>query len=204
MLKLRAQLWQILSRTNFWELIEQVRAGDEIAATLLVNAFESEIRREVRLRLTDAKLRRVLDSMDICQSVFRSFFAKTALGQINFDHPDQLFRLLTIMARNKVIDQHRAEKSRRPLNGHKLENVDGNFENEPRDSQPSPSEIIHGNELLEKIDQCLSDHEKEIARLRRTGLTWKEIAERTGKTEESVRKRLARASERVLGQLGID
>ena len=59
---------------DFVELIRRVRAGDEQASALLVHRYEPAIRIAVRARLTDPKLRRVLDSMDICQSVLGNFF----------------------------------------------------------------------------------------------------------------------------------
>jgi hypothetical protein len=56
---------------EFRDLIGRIRAGDAEAAATLVRAFEPELWRYVRIRLTDARLRRVLDSMDVCQSVRR-------------------------------------------------------------------------------------------------------------------------------------
>src|SRR5262245_23610315 len=55
---------------SFDELMRRVRAGDEQAAADLVRRYEPAIRRAVRVRLRDPQLRRLLDSIDICQSVF--------------------------------------------------------------------------------------------------------------------------------------
>jgi RNA polymerase sigma-70 factor (ECF subfamily) len=96
-----------------------VRAGDADAA--VVRRYEPEIRRAVRLRLTDPSLRRVLDSMDVCQSVLASFFVRAAAGQFDLEEPSQLLRLLVVMARNKLRDQvsyHRAaRRDQRRLEG---------------------------------------------------------------------------------------
>ena len=51
--------------------------------------------------------------MDICQSVFSSFFARAALGQYDLDQPAQLLRLLTAMSRKKLIDQARVHQATR-------------------------------------------------------------------------------------------
>jgi len=59
----------------FRELIRRVRAGDHAAAAELVRVSEPAIRRAARIRLTDPALRRLFDSMDVCQSVFSSFFS---------------------------------------------------------------------------------------------------------------------------------
>ncbi|QJW99127.1 ECF-type sigma factor [Frigoriglobus tundricola] len=87
---------------QFADLIRRVRAGQAEAAAELVDQFEPEIRRAIRMRLTDPRLRRVLDSVDICQSVFGQFFARAAAGQFDLQEPNQLVRLLVVMAQNRL------------------------------------------------------------------------------------------------------
>ena len=50
-------------RPDFAEFLKRIRAGDQQAAAELVQRFEPVIRREIRLRLEDRGLRRVLDSL---------------------------------------------------------------------------------------------------------------------------------------------
>src|ERR1700730_8956787 len=92
---------------SFDAFIHRVRGGDEQAAAELVRLYEPEIRREVRLRLRDSRLRRDFDSVDICQSVLASFFVRAALGQYELEEPNQLIRLLVTMTRNKLIGKVR-------------------------------------------------------------------------------------------------
>jgi hypothetical protein len=89
----------------FRDLIRRVRNRDQEAAAELVRRYESAIRRVVRIHLRDARMRRVLDSMDICQSVLASFFVRTALGQYEVDSPEHLLGLLTSITRNKLANQ---------------------------------------------------------------------------------------------------
>src|SRR3954466_778564 len=88
----------------FDKLIQQVRGGDEAAAEELVRQYEPAIRRAVRVRLVNPGWRRVVDSVDICQSVMGSFFVRAALGQYDLNSPEQLAGLLVRLARNKVTD----------------------------------------------------------------------------------------------------
>jgi hypothetical protein len=44
----------------------------------LVRRYEQAIRRAVRMRLTDTRLSRTLESIDVCQSVFFNFFVRAA------------------------------------------------------------------------------------------------------------------------------
>ena len=98
---------------DFGELIVRVRAGDQGAATEIVRRYEPLIRREVRLKLENSRLRRVLDSMDVCQSVLASFFVRAAAGQYDLDQPGQLVQLLVKIAQNKVASAARREFSQR-------------------------------------------------------------------------------------------
>jgi hypothetical protein len=68
---------QPIEQDAYAEFIRRIRSGDQDAAAELVRLYEPEIRLEVRtwLRLRDPRLRRVFDSMDICQSVTPSPFA---------------------------------------------------------------------------------------------------------------------------------
>src|SRR5689334_11312289 len=98
----------------FRELISRVRNRDEQAARELTEQYEKVIRRVVRIHLRDRRMRRVLDSTDVCQSVLASFFVRTALGQYDLDSPAQLMNLLTAITRNKLTNQvHRMRAGRR-------------------------------------------------------------------------------------------
>src|SRR5262245_16706389 len=98
---------------TFADFLRRVRAGDEQAAADLVRRYESAVRIEVRMRLADSRLRRVLDTMDICQSVLASFFLRAAAGAYDLERPEQLVRLLVTIARNKVAHQARRQRAQR-------------------------------------------------------------------------------------------
>src|SRR6516225_5934734 len=91
----------------FPELLQRVRTGDDQAAMELVRQYEPLIRREVRMHLRDQRLSRLLDSMDVCQSVWGSFFVRTAAGQYDLDRPEQMLALLVKMAQNKLVSAAR-------------------------------------------------------------------------------------------------
>ena len=99
--------------SSFTEFIRRIRAGDEQAAAELVRRYEPIIRQEVRLRLHDPRLLSAFDSMDICQSVLKSFFLRAAAGQFDLDDPRDLPRLLTARARHKLAFQVRKERAQR-------------------------------------------------------------------------------------------
>src|SRR5436305_6725779 len=98
---------------SFRDLIRRVRERDEQAAAELVRRYEPTIRLAVRVRLGDPALRRVLDSMDICQSVLANFFVWASSGQFELDTPGQLVSLLMTMARNKLINHALKQRAAR-------------------------------------------------------------------------------------------
>ncbi len=98
---------------TFRELLERVRTGDAGAAEQLVRAYEPEIRRYARMRLTDSRLRHALESVDVCQSVLANFFVRAAAGVLDPEGPEQMLKLLATMVRNKVLDHARKQNAAR-------------------------------------------------------------------------------------------
>jgi RNA polymerase sigma factor (sigma-70 family) len=182
----------------FLDLIRRVLAGDQRAAAELVRHYEPEIRRAVRLRLGDSRLNRMLDSLDVCQSVLGRFLVGAAAGEFDLDRPDQLLRLLVRMARNKVID-HAKKKANRPVglsDSVLAECADGRAE--------TPSVVVGGRELLAEVRRRMTDEERLLADLRAQGRDWSEIARELNGSAEALRKKLTRAVGRVAGELGIE
>src|SRR5262249_13005793 len=97
----------------FAVFIQRIRAGEAPAAAELVRQYEPLIRRAVRLRLEDRGLRRLFDSMDVCQSVLASFFVRSAAGQYDLESPEQLTKLLVVMAKNHLISAARRQRSQK-------------------------------------------------------------------------------------------
>jgi RNA polymerase sigma-70 factor (ECF subfamily) len=187
---------------SFAELIGRVRAGDQEAAAEVVRRYEPAIRRAVRFRLTDARLRRVLDSMDICQSVLASFFVRAAAGQYELERPEQLLKLLAAMTRKKLAFQARKERAQRRDNRRLA--AAGPDEEVFVAGDPSPSRHVAAQELLQEVQRRLSPDERQLAELRAGGLEWAAIAEQMGGSAEALRKKLARAVDQAARALGLD
>jgi RNA polymerase sigma-70 factor (ECF subfamily) len=189
-------------RETFADFMRRIRAGDEEAAVEMVRRYEPLIRREIRLHLEDRRLCRLFDSMDVCQSVLKSFFFRTAAGQYDLDTPEELQRLLVRMARNKLASaargQHRLRRDQRRAAAGGAARLEG-----VADAAPTPSQVAAGKELLERFRQALSEEERQLAELRREGLAWADIAARLGGTAQARRMQLARAVERVARALGL-
>ena len=188
---------------EFDDFMERIRRGDAAAAEELVRRYESLIRREVRMNLTDRRLGRLFDSMDVCQSVMASFFIRAAAGQFDLRNPTQLVRLLVEMAQHKLASaarrQYRQRRDTRRLSRRAGDALDG-----AAAAGPGPAEIVAGEELLKRFRQCLSAEERQLADWRSNGVPWAEIASRLGGTPGSRRLQLLRAVNRATQQLGLE
>jgi RNA polymerase sigma factor (sigma-70 family) len=184
--------------TDFVDFLRRIRAGDEGAAMELVRRFEPLIRREVRIRLGDDRLKRAFDSVDISQSVLGYFLSRAASGEYELNRPDQLARLLMTMARNRLISRARSE--RRLVRDMGRISVEPGVLDQVVDSNPSPSEIFSRKEELELLMASLSDEERQIFDLRSQGLSWSEVADQLGGSSQGRRMQLSRGLERVDGR----
>jgi RNA polymerase sigma factor (sigma-70 family) len=188
-------------RNDFADLLTRVCAGDEQAVEELIRRYQPMIRREVRLRLENAALRRMFDSSDVCQSVWASFYARARAGLSDIRQPAQLLRLLVGMARNKFAFQARKHLARRRdvrrRDPAAVEEID------PPCLAPSPSRVAAGQEQLREVRRRLSDEERLLLDRRLEGRPWGEIAAELGGTPDGRRVQLARALDRVDHELGL-
>jgi RNA polymerase sigma factor (sigma-70 family) len=189
----------VVNETAFQALIRRVRAGDDRAAAELAREYEPAIRRAVRLCLRDPRLRRRLDSLDVCQSVLGSFFCHAALGEFDLDSPEALLKLLTKLVRNKIADH--AQKQGAAKRDYRR--VVGGLDEDVAAPGPTPSRQLAARELLQEARNRLSEGERRLLDLRQQGREWAEVAA-VGGSPEALRKQLARALDRVARELGLD
>lgn len=201
---------------SFRDLIQRVRSGDAMAAEELVREYQDEIRRIVRVRLTDPRLRTEFESMDICQSVMGNFFVRVAGGQFDLNQPDDLLKLLATMAINKLKDRYR--KMTADKRDHRVVRASDSCDPAALVPDPgrTPDSIVAEREMLERIRARLSEDERYVYEQRAAGMEWSDIVAAVAlapepirtrlaaSTAESLRKKYQRALDRVLEQLGID
>ncbi|MEL6110067.1 MAG: sigma-70 family RNA polymerase sigma factor [Planctomycetota bacterium] len=187
-----------MAESQLQDLLDRLQHGDDDAARELVEEYEPQIRRLIRLRLTDPRLRRVIDSVDVCQSVFGKFFSHARDGRLDL-RADKLLALLSTMARNKVIERYRRESTRRPSGDTQFVYLESGEDLSA--TEPSPSGDIAIAELAEQAERLMTARERSIAAMRKSGLSWYEIGSEFGESKDAVRKQFQRAVGRVLEQL---
>lgn len=184
---------------DFADFLRRIRDGDDRAAEELVRRFEPTIRREVRMRMGDKRLRRSFDSVDVSQSVLANFLSQAATGRYELEGPEQLVRLLVTMTRHRLVSRARRER-RLVRDVRRLAAEPGLLEGVV-DSRPSPSEIVSRQEQWELLRKSLSDEEQQIVDLRLAGHSWDEIAARLGGTGPARRMQLSRRLDRLERQI---
>ena len=184
------------------DLLQQIERGEQSAAEELVRRYFPEIRRAVRVRLTDPRLRRVLDSVDVCQSVFANFFVRVSMGEYDLNHPGDLAALLIAMARNKLLDHVRRLQSQKRDQRRMTADGDQALAG-VADSADDPAEIAANKDLLAEVRQQMTADELQLADLRGAGMEWPEIAAQLGASPDALRKKFTRAIDRIAKQLGL-
>jgi RNA polymerase sigma factor (sigma-70 family) len=175
---------------DFEKFLAAVRSGDRRTATDLVRQYEPYIRRVIHVRLADRRVRHVVESMDICQSVMADFFATAEPDRFKFETPDDVRRLLVTMALNKLRNWARHESRREEA-----------FPDEwdPVTNDPTPSRLAVAQEEIDLIKSRLPKKEARLFDLHRIqGRSWEEIARDLGEKPDALRMRLMRAVARVL------
>jgi len=186
---------------DFARLIRRIRAGDAEAAEELVKSYESDLRIIARVKLNDPRLRRLVDSMDICQSIFGNFFVRAYTGQFEIETPEQLMNLLATMIRNKVTDHARRHTARL----RNIERIAGTPVDELPllDHQPSAESVVAAREITHEVRRRLTIDELAVVDRRMNDLGWDEIAAELGGSPDALRKKMTRAMNRVSKELGL-
>ncbi|WP_337175798.1 sigma-70 family RNA polymerase sigma factor [Paludisphaera sp.] len=183
------------------DLVARARAGDQEAIRAFVLRYEDELRQMARGRLP-RRLRGQLESMDIVQAVWQSFFTEAGAGPKDFENSRHLRGFLAGMVRNKVYEQDRrltrtekyAIAREEPLY---VRRGDREVAREVPAHDPTPSQNVQARDRLALLTAGRPEREAEILRLRRDGMTVDDIAARLGVNEKTVRRAIEAARVRM-------
>jgi RNA polymerase sigma factor (sigma-70 family) len=130
-----------------------------------------------------------------------SFLLRLSAGEYEVDCELQLKKLLTSILKNKF-----QMLLRREMAAKRDRNRTKSFEDQGTIADPhavEPRDSISIQELQQQAFAKLTDHEKQLLKLRMEGLSWELIAQRLELDERLLRKRLSRAINRVSLELGL-
>lgn len=165
-------------------LLDRFRSGDEDAALKLYYRYADRLMR-LASKNTPAELAPRFDPEDIVQSVFRTFFRRASEGQYEAPDGDELWKLLLVMALNKVRAKgafHRSEK--RDIR--KTQGLPESQEQADLHSSQEAKSILYMS-VEEMIHKQPASHQA-IIRLRIDGLEVQSIAERENRSKRTVER----------------
>jgi RNA polymerase sigma-70 factor, ECF subfamily len=166
-------------------LLNRFRSGDGDAALQLYYRYAERLLK-LASRETSQELSTRFDPEDIVQSVFRTFFRRAASGQYEAPEGDELWKLLLVMALNKVRGRgayHRARK--RDIRKTKSMSEDDS-------SSVSQSSHEEARNILcmsvEEIIEKQPESHRSIIRLRIDGLEVQAIAAQEKRSKRTVER----------------
>lgn len=183
------------------ELVNLAKSGDEPALEQLCSVYGERVRRIIRLRM-GGEIRPRLDSMDLVQDAMVS--ALGGLKDFTYKNEGDFLRWLARIIQNQFRDNlDKIYTNKRDIRKEvRIENygptTSGGFIGNPGPIQATtPSVIMSKKEDLDKlekaIDQLKPDYREVIVLAKIDGLSYKEIADKLGKTIDSVAHLLSRA-----------
>jgi RNA polymerase sigma-70 factor (ECF subfamily) len=183
------------------ELVTLAKGGNEPALEQLCSVYGERVRRIIRLRM-GVEIRPRLDSMDLVQDALVS--ALGGLKDFSYKNEGDFLRWLARITQNELRDNlDKIYTDKRDIRKEvRLQNygptTDGGFAGTPGPIEATtPSVIMSKKEDLDKLEKAIDrlkpDYREVIVLAKIDGLSYKEIADKLGKSIDSVGHLLSRA-----------
>ena len=174
---------------SFAEFLARLHSRDDTAAQELFGRFTHQLI-ALALRHIDGGLRRKVDPEDVVQSVYKSFFVRYGEGNLAVVNWNSLWGLLTLITVRKCAERaayHRAEcrDAAREVSQPQTEEAASWLE--PFGREPTPLEAAVLSETIGQLFIGLDEQERPVLELSLQGYTTREISERLGRAERTVR-----------------
>jgi RNA polymerase sigma-70 factor, ECF subfamily len=168
-------------------LLRRLRKGEEDAATVLYLRYVQRLRGLTNAQCS-AELARQVETDDILQSVFLSFFRKAASGLYDVPEGEELWNLLLVITINKIRAKgkfhHAARRDvRKNIGAETLETIPINLE----EDEQALAEL---HMVIDEILVTLPNKSAQIVELRIAGHEISDIARQTGRSHRTVERTL--------------
>jgi len=180
----------IVSVSNsFADFLVGLQKQDVAATRQLFERFAHQLLAVARRRI-NIGLRHKVDPEDVVQSAYKSFFARYGEGNLEIANWESLWGLLTLITVRKCADRaayHHAEcrDATREVSA-ALGNSAANWL-EPLGREPTAHEVAVLNETVDQLFADMDDDERPVLELSLQGYSTREISERLGRAERTVR-----------------
>jgi RNA polymerase sigma-70 factor (ECF subfamily) len=174
---------------SFAEFLAKLNGAKDSAVQELFTRFTHRLV-ALACRRLDAGLRRKVDPEDVVQSAYKSFFVRYGTENLDLENWNGLWGLLALITVRKCAERaayHRAD-CRDAAREASPPTQDGAAAwLDPIGREPTPLEAAVLNETVEQLLAGLDEDERPILELSLQGYTTREISERLGRAERTVR-----------------
>jgi DNA-directed RNA polymerase specialized sigma24 family protein len=175
------------------EFFAALRSGDPETVERLLNQLDPSLRRIIRSRLKDVRLRSVADTSDIFQSLLKDFLFQKESPRSPAESSAGIYAYLAAAACHKI--QAKLRKERRHAGS-----LADNFA--PVSLEPPPTQPLDDRDFVEAVRDRLGEDRRRLFDLAVQGLAWTEISAIVGGNPDALRMRLRRGIAGVLSELG--
>ncbi|WP_417747221.1 RNA polymerase sigma factor [Rosistilla oblonga] len=188
------------SPENLSDLLVLLSQRDSDALGRVMELYGEEIHRFIRFRMRDSVLRRLHDSIDVEQSVFRRFFKRVRTGDLSLTNEDELRAYLFTLAKHRVSELKREQSAQKRKANFVEEDFSFQLGQLAGDTAASDS-VVAESELMMEVRSIVGTDDWEAVVQRLEGRTWKEVARDRGTKPDTLRKRLQTALQLVKNRL---
>jgi RNA polymerase sigma-70 factor (ECF subfamily) len=174
---------------SFAEFLARLHSQDDAAARELFARFARQLI-ALAQRHIGAGLRHKVDAEDVVQSAYKSFFCRYGAGNLDVVNWNSLWGLLTLITVRKCAERaayHRAECRDAAREVSLAQGEEAAAWLQPFGREPTPVEAAVLSETVEQLLAGLDEEERPIVELSLQGHTTREISERLGRAERTVR-----------------
>src|SRR5499427_10444422 len=174
---------------SFAVFLSRLKARDDAAARELFGRFTHQLV-ALALRHIDAGLRHKVDPEDVVQSTYKSFFFRYSAGDLDVVNWNSLWGLLTLITVRKCAERAAYHRAARRDAAREVAPPRGDEATpwlDPLGREPTPLEAAVLSETIEQLLAGLDEVERPILELSLQGYTTREISERLGRAERTVR-----------------
>ena len=174
---------------SFVEFLARLHSNSDDAAEQLFARFTHQLI-ALALRHIDTGLRHKMDAEDVVQSAYKSFFLRYDAENLNVVNWNSLWGLLTLITVRKCAERvayHRAGCRDIAREASPPRDDEAAPWLEPFGREPTPLEAAVLGETIEQLLASLDVDERPILELSLQGYSTREISERLGRAERTVR-----------------
>jgi RNA polymerase sigma factor (sigma-70 family) len=164
-------------------------SGDRQAVEQLLGRLNPFLHKVIHLRLKHGRLRRVMDTTDIFQSLVKDFLSRKEHGHSAKAASGGLCAWLVAAVHYKILTKMRKERRHAGSLPDDWDEVS---------SEPSPAQEMEDRDLGRAVRARLSAENRLLYDLKAQELTWTEIAQQVGGNADALRMRLSRAIVKIL------